>query len=71
MAGDQPNWNMSMGEKSPAYARMAELADAADLKSAGREVVRVRVPLCAPYSKRNLKIFQNIAIINYKVKRGK
>ena len=33
--------------------------------------VVIRIHSLAPYSKRNLKIFQNIAIINYKVKRGK
>ena len=39
------------------------MVDIADLKSAEGDLVRVRIPLPAPYSKENLKIFQNIAII--------
>ena len=32
-------------------ARMAELADATDLKSVGRKAVRVQVPLLVPFLK--------------------
>src|SRR5271166_2871279 len=35
------------------FARMAKLADAADLKSAGRKAVGVQVPLRAPTKQRN------------------
>ena len=38
-----------MQECSCALARMAKLADAADLKSAGRKAMGVQIPLRAPF----------------------
>ena len=46
---------MESGEE--VEARMAKLADAADLKSAGRKAVGVQVPLRAP---NNLTIYSKI-----------
>lgn len=68
MAGDQPNWNMSMGGGSHPICADGGTVDTERLKRFGREVVRVRIPLCAPYSKGNLKKSENIVIINCKVK---
>ena len=39
------------------------MVDIADLKSAGCEAVRVRIPLPAPIDKNNLKKFKILAII--------
>lgn len=33
MAGDQPDWNTSMGEKSPAYGPLVQLVETTDLSS--------------------------------------
>ena len=42
----------SIPSDSTTYADMMELVDIADLKSADREVVRVRIPLPAPLKPR-------------------
>ena len=47
------------------------MVDIGRLKRPGGDSVRVRLPLCAPIDKNNLKNSKNIAIINCKVKEEK
>ena len=49
-----------MSRVGSSEARMAKLADAADLKSAGRKAVGVQVPLWAPTL--NLKSLHNVLV---------